>query len=325
MSIWNLVLVPLGALCLGLALVELLRARMTSRAVRERQRLRSMASRISNRPIDSETESILRDRMGRRGLHMDGFAQTLPLHERAELLLYRAGVHWPVWRFALLSLVAGVAAGFAGIEWAMRYEVAALGFMVAVVLPWLEVLRRKRRRMKAFEQQLPQALDLICRALRAGHALSSGLKMVGDELDDPISKEFALVSDEIALGLEAREALANLCHRIDVADLSFFSTAVLIQRETGGNLAEIMDRLGYVIRERHKFYGKVKALTAQNRGAALILLATPPAFLILMSRTSPEFIEPLWTTPQGHMLGMVAAAMTLFGYLVARRLAVVNA
>lgn len=325
MTVWNLVLIPIATLCLGLAVVELIRSRMASRQQRSRQRLRAMAVRLQDHELDPETESILRERMGGRRLQIDGVFQRLPLHQRVELLLYRAGVRTPVWRFTLLTVLGGCAAAFAGLHFAMRYDAAVAGFLTLSLVPWLYVLRRKRKRMAAFEQQLPEALDLICRALRAGHALSSGLKMVGDELDDPISVEFTQVSDEVALGLDIREALANLCHRIDVPDLSFFSTAVLIQRETGGNLAEIMDRLGYVIRERHKFYGKVKAMTAQNRGAALILLFTPPAFLFLMNRVSPDFVDPLWSTPEGNLLGMVAAGMTFVGYTLARRLAVVKA
>ena len=179
--------------------------------------------------------------------------------------------------------------------------------------------------MLAFEEDLPEALDLICRALRAGHALLSGFRMVADELEDPVAAEFSVLSEELALGLDLEQALVKFCHRIDIPDLYLFSTAVLIQRETGGNLAEIMEKLGYVIRERFKFYGKVRSMTALNRGAALILLLSPPAFAVLMYQVAPDFVGNLWLTEEGRFIGTIATVMTVTGYLLARRTAVVEA
>lgn len=291
------------------------RARASERA---RGRLRRWATRIE--PHEGDI-SILRDDR----LDLGRSIERAPLFHRAALLLYRAHIFVPLWRFALGVLAVAALVGFAALELTLRYDVALLAGAVAAIVPWLFVLLRKRARMSAFEVQLPEALDLIGRALRAGHALSTGLRMVADELDDPIAGEFGHMADEIALGLEARDALENMCHRIDVPDLEFFATAILIQRETGGNLAEIMDRLGNVIRERHSFYGKVNAMTAQNRGAAMILLFTPPVFVVLMNLSSPSFVEPLWTTSAGNTLGWIVLGMTVFGYGLARRLAVVRA
>ncbi len=296
----------------------LLKSRTGRASEKARSRMRRWATRIE--PHDGDL-SILRDEGGDLGRTME----RTTLFHGAALLLYRARIFVPLWRFMLLVTAGAALAAFVTLQTVLRYDVAFGAGILAFALPWVVVWFRKRNRMRAFEVQLPEALDLIGRALRAGHALSTGLRMVADELDDPIAGEFGHMADEIALGLEARDALENMCHRIDVRDLEFFATAVLIQRETGGNLAEIMDRLGNVIRERHSFYGKVNAMTAQNRGAALILLLTPPVFVLLMNMASPGFVEPLWKSETGQLLAWVVAGMTLVGYAMARRLAVVRA
>jgi tight adherence protein B len=308
----------LAAAFLSEFILGIVKSRKARASEQARSRLRRWATRIE--PHEGDV-SILRDE--RRDLGRS--IERAPLFHNAALLLYRAHVFVPLWRFALGAMAGAGLAGFITLQLLLRYDAALLAATAAFLLPWLVVLVRKRARMQTFEVQLPEALDLIGRALRAGHALSTGLRMVADELDDPVAGEFGHMADEIALGLEARDALENMCHRIDVPDLEFFATAILIQRETGGNLAEIMDRLGNVIRERHSFYGKVNAMTAQNRGAALILLCTPPVFVVLMNLASPGFIEPLWTTSMGQSLGWTVLGMTLVGYALARRLAVVRA
>ena len=296
----------------------LTKSRSARTSEKARRRMRRWATRIE--PHDGDL-SILRD----ESVDLGRSIERTPLFHGAALMLYRARIFMPLWRFMLYVAIGASLVGFFTLQTFMRYDLAIGAGLVAFALPWAVVWARKHKRMKTFEVQLPEALDLIGRALRAGHALSTGLRMVADELDDPIAGEFGHMADEIALGLEARDALENMCHRIDVRDLEFFATAVLIQRETGGNLAEIMDRLGNVIRDRHSFYGKVNAMTAQNRGAALILLLTPPAFVLLMNMASPGFVEPLWKTDIGQILGWVVAGMTIVGYAMARRLAVVRA
>jgi tight adherence protein B len=325
MSWLGLVLLILAAISFAEFVANVSISRRNRGEIRARDRLRALASRLQDPGGSAADASILRAAAGTNRPHVDDSLDRLPLVRRAKLLLYRAGIATPVWRFFVLSAVLGAAAGVVTLEAVLNRPLAAGAACAAALLPWAFALVRKRRRLRTFELQFPEALDLICRALRAGHALSSGLRMIGEELDDPLAGEFTQLADEVALGLEIRKALANLCHRVGAPDLAFFSTAVLIQRETGGNLAEIMEKLGFVIRERHKFQGKVRAVTAQNRGAAMVLLLTPPTFLLLMQRVSPDFIEPLWKTDAGHVLGTVVLAMTVVGYAVARRLAVVKA
>ncbi len=319
MSSLGLALLLLAAVFFAAFLASVSHERRRRHAARDR--LRALAKHLTDPRTDEE--SIIRERMD--GFRLDATLARFPVFRRLELLLYRAGVSTPAWQFGLLSLGLGLLAALATLKLTPVGAFATVVGAAAALLPWFVVAWRKKRRMQTFEMQFPEALSLICRALRAGHTLSAGLRMVGESLEDPIGGEFQHVADEIALGLDIRVALANLCHRIDVADLTFFSTAVLIQRETGGNLAEIMEKLGYVIRERHQLYGKVKAMTAQNRGAAFILLCTPAAFLLLMNAVSPDFIDPLFHTHAGRMLGLVCFVLTIAGYLMARRLAVVRA
>jgi tight adherence protein B len=325
MSVFSLVLLIAAGLCLVEFLISVTRSRQMRSESQTRKRLRAIAVRLHESGPDGEEDSILREGLGDGSFQLDGILEGIPLFRRAELLLYRAGFTAPVWRFATLSLAVGAIAGWNTVLRTGSYGYGAVAGLGVALLPWLLVAWRKRKRMELFERQFPEALELICRALRAGHALSAGLRMVGEELDDPIAGEFTQVADEVALGLETRRALVNLCDRSDVPDLTFFATAVLLQRETGGNLAEVMQKLGYVVRERHKFYGKVRAMTAQNRGAAVILLFTPPVFLVLMYGVDPGFVEPLWSTSSGQTLGLVALAMVTVGYALARRLAVVKA
>jgi tight adherence protein B len=190
--------------------------------------------------------------------------------------------------------------------------------------PWFMVRTIARRRMREFEVQFPEALALLTRALRAGHSLATGFQLVGEEMADPAAVEFGLVAEEIKFGLEPRAALVNLEQRVDNRDLPFFVTAVLIQRETGGNLAELLDNLGDILRERAKFFGKVHAMTAQGRMTANVLAVWPPITIGLVSLTGSDYLDPLFTTSQGHIALIASAFGVIVGWFIARRLAEVK-
>jgi tight adherence protein B len=192
------------------------------------------------------------------------------------------------------------------------------------LLPWLNARRLGTKRTQAFEQQFPDALDLLIRALRAGHSLSVGLQMVSDELQDPVAGEFGLVADEIQLGKPVPQALANLAHRVNAPDLPFFVIAVAIQQETGSNLAEVLQNLSAVIRERFQLYGKVRALTAMGRASANLLACWPAVMVGALYVTNADYIRPLWETEQGHTMIMIATVMIIFGYVICRRMATIK-
>ena len=292
-----------------------------------RQRLRRVALQINDPRSGTPEASLIREGEGGLRARLENIVTRLPfsIARRIDVMLYRAGIGIGAWRFTALSLSLGagmMALGIRGLhEWALALPLGLVGLgLPSVVAGW-----RRERRLRAFEENLPDALDLICNALRAGHPLLVVFRMVGDELEDPLAAEFRVLSEEVALGLDLEQALGKFCHRVDLPDIYLFSTAVLIQRETGGNLAEIMEKLSYVIRERFQFQGKVRSMTALNRGAALILLMSPPTFVVLMYQVAPDFVSHLWLSREGMIVGAVVSLMTVVGYLLARRMAVVEA
>lgn len=185
--------------------------------------------------------------------------------------------------------------------------------MLLAVIPWLYVHRAIRRRLVKIEQQMPEALELMSRAMLAGHAFPSALKMVGDEMAEPIAGEFRIVFDEINYGISVPEALNNLGARVPSTDVSYFVISVLIQRETGGNLAELFGKLSALIRERLKLLGTVRVLSAEGKLSAQILIALPFALAFMINLVNPGFLRVLWTDPVGLKMVGFALVMMMFG------------
>jgi len=186
--------------------------------------------------------------------------------------------------------------------------------------PFFYISVKKRRRMEKFQRQLPDALDLIARALKAGHAFTGGLRMVADELGDPIGTEFEKTLNEINFGVGIPEALKNLPNRVDCPDLKFFITSVIIQRETGGNLAEILTKLGYLIRERFKLQNRVQVLSAEGKLSAIILITIPFFIALALTILNPAYIRSLFIDPIGKVLVAFALVMMVIGILVMKRM-----
>jgi tight adherence protein B len=192
---------------------------------------------------------------------------------------------------------------------------AALGFTI----PFMVLNVKRGKRMRTFEEAFPEALDLIARALKAGHAFSTGLKMVADEMDEPVGPEFRKTFDEQNFGLPLKDALDNLTQRIPHIDVRFFATAVLIQRETGGNLAEILENLAHVVRERFKILRQVRVYTAHGRMTGYVLLALPAVLCIALSFINPDHMNLLFRERIGQMLLMTAIVMQAIGYFWIRQ------
>jgi tight adherence protein B len=211
-----------------------------------------------------------------------------------------------------VSLALAAAGGFASMMLVNVY-VAPVGALVMFTLPWGWLYMKRAGRLKKFASQLPDAMELVARALRAGHSLAAGMHVVAEEMPDPVAKEFRRVYEEQNLGIALEEALNNMCHRVPNLDLRFFVTSVNIQRQTGGDLAEILDRIGHVIRERFKILGQVKALTAEGRLSGIVLVAMPIGLFLMMLYMKPDYIQLLWTEPMGVKMSIGAIVLMIIG------------
>jgi tight adherence protein B len=215
---------------------------------------------------------------------------------------------------ALAGLLAVVASALTRSRWGLPVG-AALGF----ALPFIVLNMKRTRRMRAFEEQFPEGLDLIARALKAGHAFATGLKMVADEMPEPVGPEFRKTFDEQNFGLPLKDALDNLTHRVPLLDVRFFATAVLIQRETGGNLSEILENLAHVVRERFKILRQVRVYTAHGRFTGYVLLALPAVLCIALSFINPDHMNLLFRERMGQMMLVGALVLQTVGYLWIRQ------
>jgi tight adherence protein B len=186
--------------------------------------------------------------------------------------------------------------------------------------PLLYLFSRRKNRLSKFERQLPDALELMARALRAGHAFTSGLKLVSDQFADPIGPEIGETLDQINFGLSVSDALKELTFRINCSDLSFFVVSINLQRDTGGNLAEILESIAHVIRERFKLKGKIRVMAAEGKLSAYILFALPFVFVGLVSISNPKHFEPMFGNPIGHTMIAVPIIMMIFGALVIKKM-----
>jgi tight adherence protein B len=280
---------------------------------RVRDRLGKLASRVGNVEVE-DGESILR----RRGSsHIKNMLEL-------ELLLYRAGSLMGVRRFLAIS-AAFAAIGFFIVFALTQDSLRSAPALLLGLLPLLSVRSKAKKRMRVFGEQLSSALELVTRSMRSGHSLISGFQMVSEELADPIATEFSVVAEEVRLGLELRDALGNLTRRVENENLPYLTTAVLIQRQTGGNLAELLDRLSTLLRERIQFSGRVRALTAQGRGAATFLAVWLPFILCVVWMMAPAYLQPLFENRWGHYTLAAAFGLDGLAYYMALKIANVEA
>ena len=278
------------------------------------KRLKELANRRALPQAERSGDSALRK--SERGSRLIGL---IPDRAVLDITLYRAGMPMTAGRFAAVSVLVAII-GFIVAMMASGSTLLGLLGLIAGYLPWLLLSRKASRRMDRFAEQLPDSLELLTRALRAGHGITTGFALVGEELPDPVGTEFSLLAEETRFGIELRDALQNMIERVGNPDLPYFVTAVIIQRQTGGNLAEILGNLGGLLRERAQFHGKVKALTAQGRGAALVLALWLPFITVVVSQVAPDYIKPLLENTWGHAVLATAAFLDVSGYLIARRI-----
>lgn len=247
---------------------------------------------------------------------IDGILQRVPAAHAIQNLLTQAGSTWSVGQVILSSLV-----GYLACSMFLPMKTLTIASAVGgATLPLVFLRGKRERRMKKFERALPGSLDIIARSLRAGHALSAALEIVGEQAPEPVRSEFRTLCRQQNLGLPFREAVLNLLERVPSADLQLVVTSMLVQRETGGNLVDILDRTNAVMRDRVRLEGEVRVYTAQGRLTAWILGLLPAFLYVLLRLANPAYMRVMTTDPTGQKLLIGSAFQILFGFLVIRRI-----
>lgn len=239
---------------------------------------------------------------------------------RIKRMIDQADLHITVMRLVLFSLIAGVLAFLAASMVIESYLLMTVFGILAAILPFAHVAMTRKKRLKKFLQLLPDALDLMSRGISAGHAFTESLQMVGTEMPEPIATEFRKTYEEQNLGLSLKLALENLVHRVPLLDLRMCVTAVLIQRETGGNLSELLEKVAHTIRERFRILEDLKTLTLSSRWSAWLLCLLPVFLAIYVSVMNPGYMDVMWRDPRGHKLIALAVTMQILGMLMVRKI-----
>jgi tight adherence protein B len=235
-------------------------------------------------------------------------------------LIDQAGYRITVATFMLLTICAAAVPAVAVYAFTGHLLIALIAGAVAGLVPYLWLRRARANRLWKFEEQFPEGIDLISRALRAGHTFQAGLKMVGDELEAPVGPEFRLLYDRQSFGMPLSDALRSFADRTPVLDAKFFATAVLTQRDAGGNLAEVLDNLSSVIRERFKVKRQVRVISAHGRITGWILACLPPVLALVFAIINHEHMQLLWTDPMGLKMLYAAIFLQVVGTLIIRKL-----
>lgn len=251
---------------------------------------------------------------------IERFIYNLPRFSRLDSMLIKAGAPLNATMFIVSSLSLGGIGLLVG--WMFLAQPAAAFLLAAALLltPYLLLRIAEKNYYGKFQEQLPEALDLLARSLRSGNALTSGLETIADEMPDPIRLEFSAVVDEIKLGLTLKETFDNLCERVPVRDLRFFAIALLLQKETGGNIAEILDNISQLIRQRVQFSRQVKALTAEGRYSAGVLIGLPIVMFLYMYTFRNDYISLLWMDELGHVMIAGGILLQLAGAVFIRKI-----
>lgn len=256
-------------------------------------------------PLD-QTKGLFEDLAGRFG--------------NVSLLFDQADVSLTVTKLAVISAAMALAGALVGMFAHVHFGLLPLLSLFMGSLPLLWVLWRRKRRMKVFATQLPDAMDMLARALRAGQSLAAGFNMISNELPAPLGREFGRVFEEQNLGIPMEESLRTMAERVPNLDLKFFVTAVILQRQTGGDLAEILDKIGRLIRERFQIWGQIQALTGEGRLSGVVLLALPVLLFLAVYQLNRNYVMVLFTEPMGKKMLAGAILMQIVGALVIRKI-----
>jgi tight adherence protein B len=307
--------------CISILILELFFYAFKTIRNPDRARIKKELRKMASQKQGEELPDILRKKVISEVPALNELLLRISGIEYIDRLRYQASTRYSTGFFVLLSLF------FAASAFTGFYVLVKKGIWLSVLfalligsLPVFYLYIKKNQRLKKFQTQLPEALDLMARSLRAGHAFSTGMNLAGDEFDDPLGTEFNITLGEINFGIGVAEALTNLAGRIDCADLRFFVVAVILQRETGGNLADIMENIAYLIRERFKLFGRVQTLAAEGKLSMWILIALPFLIVFALFIINPNYIKILFHEPVGRIMCGGAMLMMAIGFFVMRRM-----
>ena len=279
-------------------------------------RVKNRLIQFSFSDIGDETTDILRKRILSAIPLLHRIFLRTPGIEKFEKLMQQADVSYPLGFFVLLSLFLAVSGYLLCYLFLRQFSLNPLVGISLGLIPFLYLLIKKRKRTQTFEKQFPDALELIARSLRAGHAFSSGMKLVTENFGNPLGTEFSTMLEEINFGITIADALKNLARRVDCYELKYFVVSVLLQRESGGNLAEIIDRLAFLVRERFRFRDKVRVLAAEGKVSAIILALLPFILTLVIQFANPQYLDVLFQDPLGKKMALVASILMVIGISV---------
>lgn len=264
--------------------------------------------------------AFLRDQMLSRIPAFDTLLRRSDRVSQLQKMLEQGGLQTRAGNFLLLSVASCILVAILILLFNQPLVFSLSGGVVGFFLPHVYATQRRAKRFQLFEERFPEAIDTLARAVRAGHAFTTALELIATEVAEPVASEFRKLYEEQKFGLPVREALLNLADRVPLVDVKFFVTAVMLQRETGGNFAEILDNLSYLIRERFKIQRQVRVYTAQGRMTMALLMGLPPVVVVSMLIFNPSFIRPLFTDPIGHTLIVIGITLQTIGYFVIRKI-----
>ncbi|MGA8310536.1 MAG: type II secretion system F family protein [Terriglobales bacterium] len=289
----------------------------SSKARLLRERLSTVDKAPEREP--GEELALLRDEVLSKIPAFDNLLRRWPRVAKLQTMLEQGDVKSRAGNVVLLCLLSGAGVGLLVLLFSGFPQFAWLGALLGAFLPYSYASYKRTKRFQKFEEIFPEAIDTLARAVRAGHAFTTALELIANEIAEPVASEFRKLFEEQKFGLPVRDALVNLTERVPLVDVKFFVTAVMLQRETGGNLAEILDNLSYVIRERFKIMRQVRVHTAQGRMTMMLLMGLPPIIIVTMQAMNPSFIRPLFQDPIGHALIVVGITLQTIGYFVIRK------
>lgn len=316
----NLIIAVVLFICV-LCLIEGLFLMVWTRQNPVAKKVRRQLKALSMEPSGDQVASIVRRIRPLSSIpRLNRILSGMPLMLKIDRFFLRANSRQPLGVFLLLSLLLA-GCGFYVTSLLTGDTLPALPAAIIMGgIPFFRLFMQKKRRLKKFQAQLPDALELMARSLRAGHAFVGGLQMVAQEFDDPMGLEISKTIAQINFGISVEQALKNLTERVDCQDLKFVTVSIIIQRESGGDLAEVLESVGSLIRARFKLAGQIRTLSAEGKISGVILAGLPIAIALTLAFINPEYLAALWTDPAGKMLVLVALAMMAVGTVVMKKM-----